>query len=87
MTFDEACKVAKLRAPVVVTGPTAHKIGSIVFQRIKSVTREFDQRGRPSETVDVVDRAGEHSICHCPLSDIAIAPSCPEILKKLISEA
>lgn len=87
MTFDEACKAAKLRAPVIVVGPTAHKIGSIVFQRISNVTREYDRRGRLSETVGVVDPGSERSICYCPIADVALAPNCPDILKKLISEA
>lgn len=87
MTFDEAKRAGKVRVPIIVTGATAFKIGTIKFRRIRSVRRDFDPYGRSEDLVELVDMKAGNSVLICPLSDIDFAPDCPEFLKKRVLEA
>lgn len=87
MTFDQAKRAGKVRAPVTVIGPTAAKIGKLTFKRIRSVRREFDSYGKGEDFVELVDKKAGNSTLLCPLADIDFAPDCPETLKKLVLEA
>lgn len=87
MTFDEAKRAAKVRAPIIVTGATAFTIGTITFKRIRCVKHEFDKYGRQSDYAELVDKSNENSILICPISDIDFAPDCPLFLKNRALEA
>lgn len=87
MTFDEANKAAQERIPIMVTGGTAVTLyGNIIYKRIVLVGNAYDDYGRRKPVVQLLGM-NNNGILTCELSDVELAPNCPEILKKRVLEA